>query len=234
MMAIAYAKYGPPGVLQLTEVERPIPKDDDVQQTDRHDLRYDVVVADEVAATIGGAARDAVRRGVDLSPQVSIATERFRVAASRSMALVFLYPGACYSCSKGIEVIPSAIFAGLGHTPRGEYLMQGAASLSTTTAPGGWSIRARLVANVLLASEGKSIEHLAQTARLIPPTKGKHRSSEGTLRAWLPSLSDHDAHVVAHRIAVYGGGRAHFRGRSPSVPSPASRARIIAWARSAT
>jgi hypothetical protein len=34
----------PTGVLGLTEVESPTPKDDDVQKTDRHDLGCDVVV----------------------------------------------------------------------------------------------------------------------------------------------------------------------------------------------
>jgi hypothetical protein len=43
-------------VLGSTEAVSPTPKDDDVQETDRHDLRCDVEVADEVAAAVGAAA----------------------------------------------------------------------------------------------------------------------------------------------------------------------------------
>jgi hypothetical protein len=50
MKATVCTKYGPPGVLGSTEAVSPTPKDDDVQETDRHDLRCDVEVADEVAA----------------------------------------------------------------------------------------------------------------------------------------------------------------------------------------
>ena len=44
-----------PCVLGSTEAVSPSPKDDDVQEADKHDLRRDVEVADEVA-TAGGAA----------------------------------------------------------------------------------------------------------------------------------------------------------------------------------
>jgi hypothetical protein len=48
-----------PCVLGSTEAVSPSPKDDDVQEADKHDLRRDVEVADEVAdevAAAGGAA----------------------------------------------------------------------------------------------------------------------------------------------------------------------------------
>src|SRR5918912_2750782 len=55
MKAMANMKYGPPDVLEVTGVDKPIPNDDKVQQTDRHDLQYDVVVVGGGSAGLSAA-----------------------------------------------------------------------------------------------------------------------------------------------------------------------------------
>ena len=55
MTAMANTKHGPPDVLESTELEKPVPTDDEAQETDRHDLRYDVVVVGGGSAGLSAA-----------------------------------------------------------------------------------------------------------------------------------------------------------------------------------
>ena len=55
MKAMVNMKYGPPDVLVSTEVEKTVQKDDAVRETDRHNLRYDVVVVGGGSAGLSAA-----------------------------------------------------------------------------------------------------------------------------------------------------------------------------------
>jgi thioredoxin reductase len=52
---MTYSKYGPPDVLVSTELDKPVPKDGKVQETDSHDLKYDVVVVGGGSAGLSAA-----------------------------------------------------------------------------------------------------------------------------------------------------------------------------------